>query len=277
MNAWQTLFFPCTPQVEQPQQIADILAAALTTFGYKRYDPFTSLSLEAFAKAVRVFISPILAGAGDSQWIRVGGELDAAFLTFISQRTPLVLTALSDDGCSVRLWDQHGEHAEPEALTEYLRDGVTLDDMISAMTMTVANAQQPEADLPTDALPDDIRHLAGGVDMNHANRLFARLSETLSNKAGADSDENAAARQLLRGTGPNWNSLAAARLTAAIACLKLPEGWRAPDFVALRDAYALRKRLQRNPAAIMLPGDAETLSAVPNALDYIPVYGGKQA
>ena len=57
-------------------------------------------------------------------------------------------------------------------------------------------------------------------------------------------------------------------------CLNIPD-WRAPDFVTLRDAYALHKRRQRSPNATLYPGDAEALAAVPDALTYTPIYAGK--
>jgi hypothetical protein len=58
-------------------------------------------------------------------------------------------------------------------------------------------------------------------------------------------------------------------------CLTIPLGWISPDFVALRDAYQLHERRRRNPNAMLYPGDAEAMAAVPNALDYAVVYAGK--
>ena len=57
-------------------------------------------------------------------------------------------------------------------------------------------------------------------------------------------------------------------------CLRIPN-WRDPDFVTLRDAYALHERRRRSPKATLYPGDAETLAAVPDALAYTPIYAGK--
>jgi hypothetical protein len=47
--------------------------------------------------------------------------------------------------------------------------------------------------------------------------------------------------------------------------------------VALRDSYQLHARRQRKPDARLYPGDEEAMTRVPDALDYIPVYGGKNA
>ncbi len=98
--------------------------------------------------------------------------------------------------------------------------------------------------------------------------MFARMSGTLARKAG-DSEE---AREMLR--QPDWNSSGGARIQALMHCLRIP-AWRDPDFVTLRDAYALHIRRRRSPTAVLYPGDAEALAAVPNALSYTPVYAGK--
>ena len=59
-----------------------------------------------------------------------------------------------------------------------------------------------------------------------------------------------------------------------MACLDVSNNWHEPDFVALRDAYQLHLRRQRNPKAMLYPGDTQAMGAVPNALEYTPIYGG---
>ena len=54
----------------------------------------------------------------------------------------------------------------------------------------------------------------------------------------------------------------------------IPE-WGNPDFVPLRDAYQVLSRLKRRPNATLYAGDQEAMDAVPNALEYRPVYAGK--
>jgi hypothetical protein len=98
--------------------------------------------------------------------------------------------------------------------------------------------------------------------------MFRKMSGALAQKGvGGDPSE------LLR--KPDWNSAGGARIRALADCLNIPN-WQAPDFVTLRDAYALHERRRRSPNATPYPGDAEALAAVPDALDYTPVYYGKR-
>ncbi len=110
--------------------------------------------------------------------------------------------------------------------------------------------------------------MAAQVDLKQAGRLFERMSATLARKTSADP----AAGDLLK--QPDWSSAGGQRIRALMDCLNVPN-WQAPDFVTLRDAYALHERRQRSPKARLYPGDAEALAAVPDALAYTPVYGGK--
>ncbi|MGB1286519.1 MAG: hypothetical protein ACPG7F_08305, partial [Aggregatilineales bacterium] len=73
----------------------------------------------------------------------------------------------------------------------------------------------------------------------------------------------------------DWNSQGGQYIRALMACLTLPENWRTPDFTSLRIAYSLYKRRARRPNGMQLPGDVDAMAAVPDALDYVPVYGGK--
>ena len=110
--------------------------------------------------------------------------------------------------------------------------------------------------------------MAKQVDLRQAGKLFERMSATLARKTNADP----AADDLLK--QPDWSSAGGQRIRALMDCLAVPD-WQAPDFVTLRDAYALHHRRQRSPQARLYPGDAEALAAVPDALAYTPVYGGK--
>ncbi len=80
---------------------------------------------------------------------------------------------------------------------------------------------------------------------------------------------------MISGNGPNWNSPGGRRLHALMRCLTVPDHWREPDFGVLRDAYQLHSRQQRKPDARLYPGDDATMNRVPDALDYVPVYGGR--
>ncbi len=131
--------------------------------------------------------------------------------------------------------------------------------------------------VPLDALPEDVQEMAQDVDLSQAQQMFDKIGGKLLQDVQRGDAE--AARKLLGGgeDAPDWNSAGGQRLRALMACLDLPQNWLAPDFVTLRDAYQLHARKQRKPTARLYPGDAEAMAAVPDALDYLPVYGGMKA
>jgi hypothetical protein len=128
--------------------------------------------------------------------------------------------------------------------------------------------------VPLDNLPEDVRAMAGQVNPAQAQKMFERLSGTLMKKASPGGNAADEARMMLAGHAPDWNSVGGQRLRALMACLTVPDHWREPDFVTLRDAYQVAERRQRKPDARLYPGDAKAIHSVPNALDYTPVYGG---
>ena len=123
-------------------------------------------------------------------------------------------------------------------------------------------------------LPDDIQALADDVDQAQAQKMFDRLSGDLMKKVGG-TQATEAAHDLIGGSAPDWNSLGGRRLHAVMRCLTTPDQWRDPTFTTLRDAYQLHRRRQRKPDARLYPGDEDIMQRVPNALDYQPVYAGR--
>ena len=83
------------------------------------------------------------------------------------------------------------------------------------------------------------------------------------------------AQALVRGDGADWDSIPGRRLRAVAALLSIPEDWRTPPYEDVREAYHVARLLARNPKAKLLPGEREALAAVPDAIQYTPVYVGK--
>jgi hypothetical protein len=263
---WNSLFCRCD---DQPA-VADHLRAALTALGYTLYNPFGALPGAAYPVAARLFVAP---AAG---WVRILGEPDEAVFAPLSRLGLCLFAALHDDGrANVRVYED-GAEADLTALAPLLPPGFTVDDLRRALAGGSAAAAPPAPagdSLPLDALPDDIRRLAGGVNPNQAQNLFNRISGQLMRKVGGERREAAA---LVRGQpAPDWNSPGGQAVTTLAAGLALPENWRVPDFATLRDAYALHERRRRRPDAPLYPGDEAVMAQVPDALAYIPVYGGK--
>lgn len=275
MTAWHSLFLPFDDNATRELSandtangkpgVAATIRSELIAHGYRPFDPFALLPGKSYPQAVRLFVSPVHEG-----WMRVVGEIEPAvrplLLPALSLLAPCLLVELDGDEAHIEAWLE-GEPAPPEiALMSYAREH---DCIRRALEGAVETKNAPGiGGLPLDALPADVQALAGNIDPKQAEAMFARISGTLAQKAGG-SDE---ARDLLR--QPNWNSVGGARIAALMRCLHIV-AWRTPDFVTLRDAYALHTRRRRSPNATLYPGDAEALGAVPDALNYTPVYTGK--
>lgn len=255
MTAWQSLYLPSGVDA------AATLKDALLALGYTPFDPFGLMPSKTFPQAVRLFVAPSQGG-----WTRVIGAPEPETLPQLSRIAPCLLVEL--DGADARIEAYaEGEAAAPQiAFMTYAHEH---DCIHRALAGDVSTASNPAVGgVSLGALPADVQALAGSVNPQQAESLFARISGTLAKKGGTDE----AAADLLR--QPDWNSVGGSRIAALMECLRIP-GWRTPDFVTLRDAYALHKRRQRAPNAKLYPGDAEALAAVPDALAYTPVYMGK--
>jgi hypothetical protein len=279
---WNSLYCPS----EDAGAIARSLQDSLTALGYQLYDPFGLMPGKSYAQTVRLFIAPPADG-----WTRILGAPDDGQFSPISQITPCLFVQLDKDNARIEAY-QRGERADlAEVFAGHLREGASANDLRMILSERDENAPIPpgnvipfsmyeppapqQSGLPFTVLPDDIQSMAGGVDQGAAQKMFNRLTGQLMKKVGGDAD---AARGLISGEGaPDWNSTGGKRILAVMSCLNVPTNWRDPDFVALRDAYPLHERRRRNPNARLYPGDDSTMAKVPDALTYLPVYGGRNS
>lgn len=279
---WQSLYLSC---VDAPHtttaSIITTVQNALTNADYTLYDPFNALSFTSYAQTVKLFVAPIAEG-----WCRVIVDAlptmtQAALLAQLSAgTTALAITLDAEQNPAqhhVHIY-RDGQTAARQALAPYLRNKHTLEDVQRALSQQArqGTSHQPGSTMPLDALPDEYRTMAETLSDKHMGKLFDKLMRRVGKKVGGDQN---AARDLLQG-GVDWESQAAIQITQFMQCLTIPQGtipqgWRWPDFVTLRDAYQLHLRRQRNPQATLYPGDAEAMNAVPNALAYTPIYAGK--
>jgi hypothetical protein len=273
--SWGSLYLPCADQ----EHIAQALRAALRDQGYELYDPFGLMPGKSYPQQARLFVAPPV-----DNWVRVLCLPDTALCAAVSRGC--LCLALELDGDTAMIDTYHdGQQADPaEALLPYLRAGHSADHL--AHILDGGSVPVPADPAPGSAvfdhLPQDVQALAGDVDADRAQQMFDRLSSGLRRKMGqrtaTDPDAMAeAARGLIGGSRPGWNSAGGGRIRALMACLTVPANWREPDFITLRDAYQLHKRRERSPQARLYPGDAEAMARVPDALAYIPIYGGRSA
>jgi len=254
MTSWRSLYLPFADK----NAITTAIDAALIALGYQRYDPFGIVPGKAYPQAVRLFLAPERGG-----WTRLIGESDAALLPELSRLAPVLSIELDDTKAHI---SAYADGAASALETAFVRSARTPDCLAFALEQTGSSGSAALGGVALDALPGDVQALAQNIDLKQANSMFARLSGSLAPKSGG------APSDLLQ--QPHWNSAGGAQITALMDCLGVPD-WRDPDFVTLRDAYALHERRRRSPNARLYPGDAETLAAVPNAFDYTPIYAGK--
>jgi hypothetical protein len=271
---WCSLYLTCADKLPTQQALVDGLLDSLAAQGYTPYNPFGLLPGKSYSQTVKLFVAPPTDG-----WVRV---LCAEPVPLVLAKAVPICTTLYivvSEVADVRVFAD-GEAAPPtDALLPHLRDGKTANDLhhaIYAPGLTVLPTEgAASGDVPLDVLPEAIQKMAGNVDAKALDKMFGKFSKQLLGKAGGDA--NAASDLLNQSRGVDWSSAPALRVRALMTVLAVPDNWRTPDFATLRDAYSLHARHQRNPNARLYPGDAEAMQAVPNALDYVPVYAGKDA
>jgi hypothetical protein len=248
--------------------VVSTLRQALESFDYTLFDPFGMLPGKSYARSVRLFVAP-----AQQDWVRVIGTPDARLLAPLSASGPCLYLSLNGSTAVIEVYARGDLRQLDSELRPFLRADRRLDDL-----RRVLHDDPPAVDDQSRSafahLPDEVQALSAQVDPRQAQKMFERLTGSLLPKTGSDAATADAARELLH--PPDWGSPGGRRIHALADCLTLPANWREPDFVTLRDAYQLHARRQRKPDARLYPGDEEAMNRVPDALDYIPVYGGQE-
>jgi hypothetical protein len=265
---WNSLYL----RSENAAQVAENVRASLVLLGYTPFNPFGLIPGKAYPISVRLFVAP-----AENGWVRIIGVVDDALLGLITQSTFGLRIHLQDHMEATTAQDGQLVELLP-SLLPFLKADKTETDLHDALysPMLVTSSTSNKEGLPLDALPDDVRSMAGGVNPKQAQSLFTRLTGDVLKKVSPSGEQLDAARKLVQQPSQvDWNSPGAVRVQAMMACLTVPLNWRDPDFDTLSDAYGLHERKRLNPNARDYPGDVETMAKVPQALTFTPVYGGK--
>ncbi len=271
-HAWHSLYIPLDDQA----RVAEALAAALVAAGFTRYDPFPGGTGLAFGwqERLRHFVAPAAGG-----WTRILGELAPELLAALAAALggQLLYAWLDEEGGGVCVWTADGGVHDSAALVEWLGPECSAIDLRRAVE---GDALAPLLEQPGSAglavpLPPDVQALAGRVDELEAGKLMDRLTRSIFGKPGRGGGEARSAALGMLGGIP-WNSEAGRRIRAVMGCLNVPVGWREPDLEALSAAYQVARARRHSPDGLRLPGDEAALAAVPDALDYLPVYAGRR-
>lgn len=287
-QVWNRLFIPMTDAALTAVTVAEALRRLLEAAGYTTYDPFpggtgTPVGMTDLIKA---FVAP-----PQDDWITVLGNIpDGVLLDLHGELSaPVVAGWLNSEGGGFALFSSGERQTEPDAFAPYLRASVSLEALAQAFAgklsvEVIESDQPPVVALGTDSLPPEIAQLAEdqGADPQQASKLFEKMSgklfNRLSKQSGATKAEQEQAKAMFMGGGGQdaWNSLHGQRVRAIISVLNLPDNWRTPAQDKLRDAYQVFRLRKRAPRMMLMPGDQEAMDAVPNALDYEPVYLGRK-
>lgn len=256
MRIWCSIFCATADRAAVIAGVRDFL----TSTGYTAYDPFDLIPGASYPITVKAFVAPPAEGTR-WMWTRI----------ILSEAVPGLKAAL-----------------EPIAPTyllnsaDYTSDDTTqpsIETQLRGVSLPVGTPVSPAnlVGVKLSDLPDDVQAMAGGIDLKNAGAMADKILGTLGGRLGASDADAAAARAMLVPQSIDWSKGTGAWLSDQAAFLELPPNWRTPDFVTLRDAYAVHKRLQWSPKAKLYEGDADVRDAVPNALDYTPIFAGKHA
>lgn len=284
-GTWNMLYAATTDQ----SVVVAALIRALTVSGYQVYDAYSSAFPPVYAQVVRSFVARPVNG-----WTRILGEVDPAIVPLLSAEQPVlearVTLGASDTGAqaSLAVW-LHGRaldindtstqvtSSEPGWLASIIAGIARLNaPKASASASSRPDTAATDRFVPREALPGSVRGLFDTLDPEQAGSLFDRMTASLASRFGRAQMD--AARSMLQPRAIDWTAGQPAILAEILSGLYDGSlAWRDPDFVTLRDAYQLHIRQRERPGAPLYPGDAEALAAVPDALNYVPVYAGRSA
>jgi len=269
MTQWNSLFCLLDNPVDELQN-------TLTHLDYTLYNAFDLIPGKSYTDTFKTFIFP-----ANGRWtqIIVDDETDIEDLETLAEALSnhglCLLVQLDNQDEAVQLYDG-GDEAEFDMLTDYLLDGKSADDLSRALDgklplpLIESPADEQSQILAINDLPDDMRQMAQGLKPSGAQNMFQRFSRNFMG-----GDDASRAQELLNADILDWNSEGGMVIRGVLSCLIAGDNWLAPDFTTVRDAYQRHIRLERRPNAKLYPGDQQMMDAVPNALEYTPVYGGQ--
>ncbi len=272
MTPWHSLYWTSKATLSGPTECVASVESALTANGYTRYNPFGLIPAPLYPATVKLFASPLRDGWG--RLVSTAALPDAACRAAATGGVALVL-ALDDDGTASVSVYANGEPAPDPvaALQPYTPPDTDPGTLAATLALPTEISDQTGNDsLALDVLPEQYRDMANQLNPQDIEKLFEKMAGSVFRRGG----DREAAEELLRGAaGPDWITGGGAAIRRLLALLTVPNDWIHPAFVPLRDAYALHARRQRKPDARLYPGDDEAMRAVPDALDYIPLFVGK--
>lgn len=252
---WISLYVP----EAEPASLADTVKSALASAGAHQYDPFGTMPGLSYPRAVKLFVAPKM---GD--WVRLIVSPDCVLepvVTAASLDAPLAAGFISGDLIPTLTFYRGGQLVDAPAISPYVTD---VEGFVEQLRHPKTGASGVGG-VSSGALPSDLRAMSGGLPTKQVERMMNSMTGAIAkgDRAGAQ-----AALQSV-----DWESGAGEWMRTALAYLGLRDAVQ-PDYATVSTAYRTAKRLARNPNVTLYPGDAEARSAVPDVLDYLPVFYG---
>lgn len=272
MTPWHSLYWTSKTTSSGPTECVAAVERALTAEGYTSYNPFGLIPAPLYNETVKLFASP-----QREVWGRLisADALPLAACTAASVGGVALVLALDDNGtASATVYADGASAPDPVvALQPYTQPAVEPGILAAALALpSEITTTGDGSGIPLDVLPEQYRNMADNLNPKDIEKLFEKMAGGVFRKGG---DREAADELLRKAAGPDWSSGGGAAIRRLLALLTMPDDWVRPAFIPLRDAYALHARHQRKPNARLYPGDTEAMQAVPDALDYTPLFVGK--
>lgn len=260
MAEWHSLYLPS----DDSRTLISACQTALAEHGLTAYDPFGLMPVtRAYTETVKAFVAPAQNG-----WTRIILAADtpphAALVAALSQRAPLLAASVYDDRATLTAWRDGAEINALDLLAAYA-DRTALEAALNAQYDT----KKAKDDSLLDVIPEELRGLMGEGSLKKAEGMLGRMAGR-----ALSMNERAAAATMLREMVVDWASEGGQRIRAVMALMPIAN-WAVPDYVLLRDAYRQQMRVQRNANAQLNDEAQKLIRAVPNALDYTPLFYGK--
>lgn len=235
---------------------ADLVIDAYASLGYAAYDPFPGGSGTpiGYNALIRQFASP-----PDEGWITVYGDPNPALLPELQPHTTFYHALLTAN--EARLDYYVLNELLPQPIAVIPGSGTTT----SAAGSSEISALAEQYKVDSSQVQSMFDRLAGG--------LFRNMEKRSGGTAGAMKDQ---AQALLQGAERvSWTWAHARTLLGHLTAATIPERFARYSIDQIRDAYQVARRLHRAPSAQLDANERAAIEALPNALDYRPVYVGK--
>ncbi|MFZ4828054.1 MAG: hypothetical protein ACOYLB_11925 [Phototrophicaceae bacterium] len=265
----QHLFY-LPPSIHHRDALVNTFKQALQARGYHLYDPFGMLPGKSYPHTVKVFVAP----ADAHGWLRLISQDDLGGWMSDWQVNAI---ALAMDAQSAQVDCYHeGKPCSPTDMMETLALGESLAQVLEAYEAVKhahATPTPPPTVVPLTLLPADVQGMAGNLSNQQINSLFEKLTKQLPQGATLTEAQQFVHQQATF----DWASPHGQAVTRLMNTLGAPNPSTLPLFSVLRDAYQVHRRLQRKPDRTLLADEDELRRLIPNALDYQPIYAGKEA